>query len=71
LVFKAVEAAKDRFPDLEIREWNLAEHSEVGPRHGVMATPAVVINGRLAFRGVPKEAALLERLEAARNAAGG
>jgi hypothetical protein len=70
LVFKAVETAKDRFPDLEIREWNLAEHPEVGPRYGVMATPAVVINGRLEFRGVPKEAALLERLDAARNAAG-
>ncbi len=63
--------ARGRFTDLEVREWNLAEHPELGPRYGVMATPAVVINGRLEFRGVPREAALLERLEAARSRAGG
>jgi hypothetical protein len=65
-----VTTAKARFPELEIREWNLADHPELGPRYGVMATPAVVINGRLEFRGVPKEAALLERLEAARKRVG-
>ena len=69
MVFKAVEGAKERYADLEVREWNLAEYPELGPRYGVMATPAVVINGRLEFRGVPKEAALLERLEAARQRA--
>lgn len=70
MVFKAVDKAKERFADLEVREWNLAEHPELGPRYGVMATPAVVINGRLEFRGVPKEQALLDRLEAARKRAG-
>jgi len=29
-----------------------------------MATPAIVINGRLEFSGVPREQAFLERLEA-------
>jgi protein-disulfide isomerase len=47
-----------------VREWNLLEHPELGPRYGVMATPAIVINGRLEFSGVPGERALLERLEA-------
>ncbi len=65
MVFKAVGTAKERFTDLAVREWNLVEHPELGPRYGVMATPAVVINGRLEFRGVPKEAALLTRLEQA------
>jgi len=57
-----VDQAKARFPELEVREWNLAEHPELGPRYGVMATPAIVVNGRLEFRGVPKEQAFLERL---------
>lgn len=56
--------AKARFPELEVREWNLVDHPELGPRYGVMATPAIVINGRLEFRGVPKERAFLGRLEA-------
>lgn len=61
---RAVENAKARFPDLEVREWDLVEHPELGPRYGVMATPAIVINGRLKFSSVPKERAFLERLEA-------
>ena len=71
MVFKAVETAKARFTDLAVREWSLAEHPELGPRYGVMATPAIVINGRLEFRSVPKEAALLARLEESRKRAGG
>jgi hypothetical protein len=70
LVFTTVERAKGRFPDLLVREWNLAEHPELGPRYGVLATPAVVIDGRLEFRGIPNERVLLERLEAVRKGAG-
>ena len=57
-----VDRAKARFPELEVREWNLAEHPELGPRYGVMATPAIVVNGQLEFRSVPKEQVFLERL---------
>jgi len=64
LVFSVVDKAKARFPELEVREWNLAEHPELGPRYGVMATPAIVVNGRLEFRSLPKEQAFLERLAA-------
>lgn len=59
-----VDKAKARFPEIEVREWGLAEHPELGPRYGVMTTPAIVINGRLEFRGVPKEQVLLARLTA-------
>jgi hypothetical protein len=61
-----VEVAKARFPEIDVREWDIFAHPELGPRYGVVSTPAVVINGRLAFRGVPTEHALIERLEAAR-----
>jgi hypothetical protein len=64
LVSNVVDKARVRFPELAVREWNLAEHPDLGPRYGVMATPAIVINGRLEFRGVPKEQAFLERLAA-------
>ena len=59
-----VDNAKAHFPNLAVREWNLVEHPELGPRYGVMATPAIVVNGRLEFRGVPKEQAFLDRLGA-------
>ena len=47
-----------------MREWDLVDHPELGPRYGVMATPAIVINGRLEFSGLPREHAFLERLAA-------
>ena len=64
MVFGVVEKAKARFPELEVQEWNLAEHPELGPRYGVTATPAIVVNGRLEFRGIPNDRAFLERLAA-------
>lgn len=64
MVFSVVEKAKSRFPELTVREWNLAEHPEIGPRYGVMTTPAIVVNERLEFRSVPNEQAFLDRLAA-------
>jgi hypothetical protein len=64
LVFRVVDKAKAQFPGLDVRERNLAEHPELGPRYGVLTTPAIVVNGRLEFRSVPKEQAFLERLAA-------
>ena len=70
MVFSVVDKAKARFPEIEVREWNLAEHPELGPRYGVMATPAIVVNERLEFRSVPNEQAFLERLTAIARADG-
>jgi protein-disulfide isomerase len=64
LVSSVVDKAKARFPELEVCEWSLAEHPELGPRYGVTAAPAIVVNGRLEFRGVPGNQAFLERLAA-------
>ena len=57
-----VDKARARYPELEVRELNLAEHPEIGPRYALVSTPAIVVNGQLEFRGVPREHALLERL---------
>lgn len=59
-----LEKARDCFPQVQIREVNLMDHPELALRYGVLSTPALVINGRLEFMGVPKETKLLERLEA-------
>lgn len=62
MVFSVIDKAKAQFPDLEVRELNLAEHPHLGPRYGVTAAPAIVVNGRLEFRGRPKYEAFLARL---------
>lgn len=70
MVSGVVDRARARFPELDVREWNLAEHPELGPRYGVTSAPAIVVNGRLEFRGVPGEQAFLERLAAIARADG-
>jgi hypothetical protein len=64
MVSSVVDRAKIRFPELEVHERNLAEHPDLGPRYGVMATPAIVINGRLEFSRVPDEKKFFARLAA-------
>ena len=45
-------------------EVDITQQPEVAVRYRVVSTPAIAINGRLEFRGVPREDALLERLRA-------
>ncbi len=64
MVFSVVAQAKAEFPDLEVCERNLGQHPQLGPRYGVTAAPAIIVNERLEFRSVPNAQALLERLAA-------
>ena len=57
-----VEDARETFSDLELEEVEITRRPEVAIKYRVMATPAIAINGRLEFRGVPREDALLARL---------
>lgn len=64
MVYELVRRMEEHYQGIQVREINLVEHPEVAVKYGVMATPALVINGRLEFTGVPKEKKLKERLEA-------
>jgi glutaredoxin len=66
LALRLIEDAKREMPDLELKEVDITQHPAVAVRHGVMSTPAIVINGRLEFLGVPRGDALLDRLRAVR-----
>ncbi len=64
---RTIEGLRQEIPDISWEEINLAEYPEVAMKYRVMATPAMVINGVLAFTGAPNEADLRQRLlEAAR-----
>lgn len=52
------------FPELDWEEVDLTEFPELAARYGILSVPAVVIGGRLEFTGVPKEAALREKVKA-------
>ena len=62
MVLRLIESAKSQIFDVEMKEVDITEHPEVAVKYRVMATPAIAINGRLEFLGVPREDALLERL---------
>lgn len=66
-----MDEAREEFPDLRVEEIDVAAHPEVAVTYAVMATPAIVINGRLEFTGVPGEDALRARLRAAARVSGG
>lgn len=56
---------RSRLPDIHLEEVDATAHPEVAVKYRVMATPAIVIDGQLAFTGVPREEALRAKLEAA------
>jgi len=63
LVQKMVEQGAREFPGLSYRTINVSESPEIATRYGILSTPAIVINDKLAFRGVPKEKAFRKKLE--------
>jgi len=64
LVAGLLERMREEHPDIRWTEIDITQHPEVAVKYRVMSTPAVVINGKLAFAGVPHEKKLKEYLEA-------
>ncbi len=65
MVIALIEKAKTQLPDIHVDEIDVAANPAVGVKYRVMSTPAIAINGRLEFTGVPREGALLTRLRSA------
>jgi len=61
-VANTVQKVRDDLPDLTVKIIDLADHPEIGFKYGVLSTPAIAINGRLEFIGVPKEEDLKVRI---------
>jgi len=72
LVVALIEKAKSQVSDIQVEEIDVAANPAVGVKYRVMSTPAIAINGKLEFTGIPREDALLARLmSAARVGEGG
>jgi len=68
LVAGLLEGMRDEHPDIRWTEIDITEHPEVAVKYRVMSTPAIAINGKLEFMGVPKEEDLRRQLLAASQA---
>lgn len=69
MVAKLLEHTREVVGELHLEEVDITERPDVAIRYGVVSTPAIAINGRLACVGVPREGTLLARLRAAREEA--
>ena len=49
--------------NVSVKEISLVDNPEFAVEHGIMATPAIVINGKLKFRHLPTEQELKEALK--------
>ncbi len=65
MALDAIAEVRRAHPEIELREVDLVKHPEVAVKYGVRSTPALAINGELAWEGIPSAPALRERLEAA------
>lgn len=56
-----IDAVRGDYP-LEVEEVDIFDHPEIALAHRVLTTPALLIDGQLAFTGRVTEAALRQRL---------
>ena len=40
---------------ISLKEINIAENPDIAVKHRIMSTPALIINGKLAFTGTPSK----------------
>jgi len=71
LVERLLEGVRAVVGEVCLEEVDITARPDVAIRYGVMSTPAIAIDGRLACVGVPSEGALLRQLRAAHDEAGG
>ena len=64
MVASIIEKAKTEIPEIHWVEVDVTQHPEVAVKYRIMATPAIAINGKLEFTGVPKEDKFVNRLKA-------
>ena len=62
MVFGLLEKVKVQGTALTVTEVDITVHPELVQQHRILATPAIVMDGRLEFRGVPTARQLLARL---------
>lgn len=62
MVFALLERVQAQGAALTVTEVDIMAHSEIVQQYGILATPAIAINGRQEFSGVPPERQLLARL---------
>ena len=62
MVASTIEKIKARIPEIRFAEIDITERPEIAVKYRIMATPAIAINGKLEFTGVPKEEALRDRI---------
>ncbi len=55
---------RQAYPQVALREVDLVAHPEVAVKYGVLSTPAITINGELAWEGILSAQVFRERLEA-------
>jgi len=65
-ILRVVENLKGEVEAIEVETIDVTQRSELATRYMAMSTPAIAINGELAFVGVPKEEALVKRLRGSR-----
>ena len=65
MVAALIEKAKSEIPDIQVEEIDVAANPAVAVKYRVMSTPAIAIDGKLEFTGIPREDALRARLDSA------
>ena len=62
MVANILEKVRSQFPEVRLDEVDITQHPETAVKYRIMATPAIAINGKLEFMGVPSEEALRSRI---------
>ncbi len=62
-VYRVVEELKAQKIDIRVEEIDVLKHPEIMLKYEISSTPALAVNGKLTFIGVPKEDEIRHHLQ--------
>lgn len=60
---EVVEKVAGKLPSIQVTKVDITENPEAVQKYMLFATPGIVIDGELAFTGIPKEEELRRKIE--------
>ena len=62
MVVGLIEKLKAEVPEIRLVEVDITQRPEIAVKYRIMASPAIAINGKLEFTGVPREDVVREKI---------
>ena len=62
-VFKIADELRERYPEVKVEKVEITKNHDIALTHNIFYSPAIVVDDRHVFHGIPNEEKIVEKLK--------